>query len=96
MGFFSRFNEGMNEEFILGNHNVERVRDDPEALQDVLYAQRARGFGSPKILKQHTREVQKLEESSWTERPRGKSRTNASTKAPHRLRRAVVTLAKLL
>jgi len=58
MGFFSRFNEAMNEEFILGKDNVERVRNDPGALEEVLHAQRARGFGSPRTQAARTRSAQ--------------------------------------
>ena len=94
MGFFSRFNEAMNEEFILGKDHVERVRNDPGALEEVLHAQRARGFGSPRQLRQHAREVRKLEQGAKPPRQRGKSRAGASRKAPSRLWRAFTAMAK--
>ena len=94
MGFFSRFNEAMNEEFILGKNNVERVRNDPGALEEILHAQRARGFGSPRQLRQHASEVRKLEQSARRPRQRGKSRAGASPKAPSRLWRAFTAMAK--
>ena len=94
MGFFSRFNEGMNEEFILGKDNVERVRNDPGALEEVLHAQRARGFGSPRQLRQHANEVRKLKQGARRPRQRGKSRASARTKAPSRLWRVFTALAR--
>ena len=94
MGVFSRFNEGMNEEFILGKDKVERVRNDPGALEEVLHAQRARGFGSPRQLRQRASEVRKLEQGARRPRQRGKSRASARTKAPSRLWRVFTALAR--
>lgn len=94
MGFFSRFNEAMNEEFILGKDNVERVRNDPGALEEILHAQRARGFGSPRQLRQHARKVRKLEQSARPRRQRGKSRVGSSPKEPSRLWRVFTATAR--
>ena len=84
----------MNQEFILGKHNIERVREDPGALEEVLRSQRARGFGPPQKLRQHAREVRKRGDGRRPGKHRGKSRPGASPRATHWLWRTVMALAK--
>ena len=94
MGFFTRLNESLNQEFVIGEHNIQRVLDHPEALQEVLDAQRSRGFGPAQKLKQHARDVRQHEQTLQQERRRGQLRVGASVKAPHWFRRTFIPVAK--
>jgi hypothetical protein len=52
MGFFNRIRDSMNEEFVLGEDNVRRYREDPDSLDEILAEQHARGFGSERGLRE--------------------------------------------
>ena len=55
MGLFSSIRDRMNEEFVIGAHNVRRYEKDPESLDEILTEQQARGFGSERGLREYKR-----------------------------------------
>lgn len=55
MGFFRRFVDAMNEEFIVGERNIRRYEADPASLDDILREQRSRGIGSARGLRDFAR-----------------------------------------
>jgi hypothetical protein len=95
VGFFKRFNDAMNEEFIIGD-NVRRYEADPSSLDDILNEQRARGFGSQRGLREHATAVAAQERgdlieyrpSAYTARERVVTRPDPQLAAARRARRA--------
>lgn len=51
----------LNEEFVIGPDNVQRFREDPSCLPEILEQQRSRGIGSPRGLREHRRAQQPQE-----------------------------------
>lgn len=50
---FKAIRSRLNQEFIIGKHNVEAVKRDPSLREEILMRQRSRGIGPQAVLDEH-------------------------------------------